>query len=61
MTEKFYNIKYKTDVLHENLSADDAADKLKDYVDRFFSTENDEHAWPFNPNDLKLEEIIENG
>ena len=52
-----YNIKYKTDVLHQKLTAEEAADKLQDYADKFFEQEDDK----FNPEYLKLEEITENG
>jgi len=52
-----YNIKYKTDVLHQKLTAEEAADKLQDYADKFF--EQEDHK--FNPAFLKLEEITENG
>ena len=58
---KLYKIKYKTNVLHDRLTAEECSEKLQDYVDRFFSAEDDPNAWPFNPNDLKLEEIIDAG
>ena len=57
MTEKLFNIKYKTDVLHQNLTIEEAADTLQDYADRFFSSDDEGHTSPFNPQDLKLEEI----
>ncbi len=50
---KLYRIKYKNDVLHDKLTAEEAADKLQDYADRFFSEKDDE----FNPSFLELEEI----
>ena len=56
-----YNIKYKTNILHSRLSAEEAADKLQDYADKFFEQENDPNAWPFDPKDLNLEEIINAG
>ena len=56
---KLYKIKYKTNILHDNLTAEQCSEKLQDYVDRFFSVENDPNAWPFDPNDLKFEEIID--
>ena len=52
-----YNIKYKTDVLHQKLTAEEAADTLQDYADRFFEQKDDK----FNPAFLELEEITENG
>ena len=52
-----YNIKFKTDILHSRLTADEAADKLQDYADRFFSKKDEE----FNPSFLEMEEINENG
>jgi len=56
---KLYKIKYKTDVLHDRLTAEECSEKLQDYIDRFFSVEGDPIAWPFNPNDLIMEEIID--
>jgi hypothetical protein len=56
-----YNIKYKTNILHSKLTAEEAADKLQDYADKFFEQENDPNAWPFDPKDLNLEEIINAG
>ena len=43
-----YNIKYKTNILHSKLTAEEAADKLQDYADKFFEQENDPNAWPFD-------------
>ena len=54
-----YNIKYKTNILHSKLTAEDAADKLQDYADKFFEQKDDPNAWPFDPKELDLEEIIE--
>ena len=54
----FYNIKYKNDIIHHHLTIEEAADYLQDYADRFFSTKDEEDASTFNPQDLKLEEII---
>ena len=56
-----YNIKYKTNILHSKLTAEEAADKLQDYADKFFEQQNDPNAWPFDPKDLNLEEIINAG
>ena len=53
-----YNIKYKTDVLHSRLTAEEASDKLQDYADKFYASENDPNAWPFDPKDITMEEII---
>ena len=50
---KLYNIKYKNELLHEKLTAEQCADKLQDYADRFFS-EKDPN---FNPSFLEMEEI----
>ena len=50
-----YRIKYKTDILHDRLTAEECSEKLQNYVDRFFSAADDPNAWPFNPNDLKTE------
>ena len=54
-----YNIKYKTNILHSKLTAEDAADKLQDYADKFFEQKDDPNAWPFDPTDLTMEEIID--
>ena len=54
-----YNIKYKTNILHSRLTADEAADKLQDYVDKFYDSKDDPNAWPFDPTDLTMEEIID--
>ena len=56
-----YNIKYKTDVLHSRLTAEEASDKLQDYADKFYGSEDDPYAWPFNPQDLTMEEIEDAG
>ena len=47
-----YNIKFKTDILHSRLTAEEAADK-------FYAQEDDPNAWPFDPQDLTMEEIID--
>ena len=52
-----YNIKYKTNILHSKLTADEAADKLQDYADKFYAQKDDPIAWPFDPQDLNMEEI----
>ena len=54
-----YNIKYKTNILHSRLTAEDAADKLQDYADKFYASEDDPNAWPFDPKELNMEEIID--
>ena len=54
---KLYNIKYKTNILHSKLTADEAADKLQDYADKFYAQKDDPIAWPFDPQDLNMEEI----
>jgi len=56
-----YNIKYKTEKLHERLTAEEAADKLQDYADKFYAQKDDPIAWPFDPKDLTMEEIIDAG
>ena len=53
-----YNIKYKTNILHSKLTAEEASDKLQDYADKFYASEDDPNAWPFDPKDLTMEEII---
>ncbi len=50
---RLYNIKYKNEILHQKLTAEECADQLQDYADRFFS-QNDTL---FNPNFLEMEEI----
>jgi len=61
MTDILYNIKFKTDILHSRLTAEEAADKIQDYVDRFYALKDDPNAWPFDPKDLTTEEIIDAG
>ena len=39
-----YNIKYKTDVLHSRLTAEEASDKLQDYADKFYAQKDDPNA-----------------
>ena len=53
-----YNIKFKTDILHSRLTAEEATDKLQDYADKFYNQKDDPNAWPLNPQDLTMEEII---
>ena len=48
-----YNIKYKTNILHDRLTAEQCSERLQDYADRFFSEKDDE----FNPSFLEMEEI----
>ena len=52
-----YNIKFKTDILHSRLTAEEAADKLQDYADMFYGQKDDR----FNPSFLEMEEIIDAG
>ena len=59
MTQILYNIKYKTNILHSRLPAAEASDKLQDYADKFYASEDDPNAWPFDPKDLTMEEIID--
>ena len=56
-----YNIKYKTNILHSRLTAEEASDKLQDYEDKFYASEDNPNAWPFDPKDLNMEEIIDAG
>ena len=56
---KLYKIKYKTNVLHDRLTAEECSEQLQNYIDRFFSAVDAPNAWPFNPNDLIMEEIID--
>ena len=59
MTQILYNIKYKTNILHSRLTAEEASDKLQDYADKFYASEDDPNAWPFAPKELNMEEIID--
>ena len=52
---KLYNIKYKSEVLHTNLTMEECADKLQDYADMFYGQKDDR----FNPSFLEMEEIID--
>jgi len=54
-----YNIKFKTDILHSRLTAEEATEKLQDYADKFYAQKDDPNAWPFDPKDLNMEEIID--
>ena len=54
-----YNIKFKNSIIHKNLTVEDAADKLQDYADKFYAEQDDPNAWPFDPQDLTMEEIID--
>ena len=51
---KLYQIKYKTNILHDRLTAEECSERLQDYIDRFFSAEDG--AWPINPNDITMED-----
>ena len=55
---KLYNILYQTNILHNRLTAEDAADKLQDYADKFYTQKDAPNSWPFDPQDLTMEEII---
>jgi len=54
-----YSIKYKTNILHSRLTAEEASDKLQDYADKFYASEDDPNAWSFDPKELNMEEIID--
>ena len=54
---KLYKIIYKTEVLHDKLTAEQCSERLQDYADRLFSEKDDE----FNPSFLEMEEIIDAG
>ena len=56
-----YNIKFKTDIIHSRLTAEEAADKLQDYADKFYAQEGDPTDWALNPQDLTMEEIVDAG
>ena len=48
---RLYNILYKGNKIHENLTAEECSEILQDFSERFYSGED------MNPNDLELEEI----
>jgi NOL1/NOP2/fmu family ribosome biogenesis protein len=48
---KLYNILYKGNIIHTNLTMEDCSEILQDFSERFYSGEDIE------PNDLKMEEI----
>ena len=50
---KRYNIRYKGDLLHENLTMDDCSEVLQDFADRFYNGKDDE----INPSLIEMEEI----
>ena len=56
-----YNIKYQTNILHSRLTAEEASDKLQDYADKFYASEDDPNAWSFDTKELNMEEIINAG
>ncbi len=43
------------------LSRRDNSDKLQDYADKFYAQQDDPNAWPFDPQDLTMEEFIDAG
>ncbi len=50
--KKFYNIRYKTEILHKNLTIDECLEKLQDYADQFYV----QKEISFDPQYLKMEE-----
>ena len=49
-----YTIRLGADVIHEGITIDEVADRLKHYKDRW---EDDTISWAFNPSVLKVEEF----
>ena len=52
--DKRYNIRYKGDVIHPNVSIEECSNLLSSIAERFYSGEDDE----VNPSFLEMEEII---
>jgi len=51
--DKRYNIRYKGDIIHPNVSIEKCSELLQDFADRFYNGKDDE----INPSFLDLEEI----
>lgn len=50
--KKYYNIRYKTEILHEKLTIEECLEKLQDYADQFYA----QKEISFDPQYLKMEE-----
>ena len=48
--KKFYNIRYKTEILHKNLTIDECLEKLQDYAAQFYV----QKEISFDPQYLKM-------
>ena len=53
LMDKRYNIRYKGDLLHENLSIEECSGILQDFADRFYNGKEDE----INPSFIEMEEL----
>ena len=50
---KRYNIRYKNEILHENLTIEECREVLQDFADRFYNGKSDE----INPSFIEMEEL----
>ncbi len=51
--DKRYNIRYKNEILHENLTIEECSEVLQDFADRFYNGKSDE----INPSFIEMEEL----
>ena len=51
---KRYNIRYKGDIIHPDVSIEECSELLQDFADRFYNGKDNE----INPSFLEMEEII---
>ena len=52
--DKRYNIRYKNEILHENLTIEECSEILQDFADCFYNGKEDE----INPSFIEMEEIV---
>ena len=51
--DKRYNIRYKNEILHENLTIEEWSEVVQDFADRFYNGKCDE----INPSFIEMEEL----
>ena len=51
--DKRYNIRYKGDLIHENISIEECSGILQDFADRFYNGKENE----INPSFIEMEEL----
>ena len=52
-----YSIRFNSDLIHEGISANEAAELLLDYKNNFIRHSDDPDAWPMNPDNMTVEEF----